>query len=453
MNHSLKHSVTHFLNAHLDPDKPILLGFSGGPDSLALLHLLIEYKQQKPLQLALAHVDHGWREESSAEAQQLHTLAVQLQLPFHLKTLNPETLLGNLEAACREERLNFFKELAERHQYQAVMLAHHADDQAETVLKRVFEGADLSCMGGLKEKSEIYGLPVWRPLLNISKNTIVTWLEQRGHIAITDKTNLDAKFLRGRCRTQILPYLAETFGKEISGNLCHLGAEVQELTRYLASRIAPFLTRVEVGGMGTFLDLSHDWPQEPVELKYLLRQLMRQEGITPSREAVETACRLITSGQSDRHITVGKSTIHIDRKRIFIEHQRGVESLPPRFLLQEGAYHYGPWQLTVVMKEKSETCQFLGWKSAWNGGVEVFLPVDAYHLGPAVMHAPYPGNQSSISKWWTNDKIPAFLRHRVPVIWRGDHIYHEFLTHRSVSQKFEENYLPTHWMQISLKYN
>ena len=453
MNHSLKDSVTQFLNTHLNPDKPVLLGFSGGPDSLALLHLLLECKQQKPLQLALAHVDHGWREESAAEAQQLHTLAVQLNIPFHLKTLNPKKLEGNLEAACREERLKFFKELAERHQYQAVILAHHADDQAETVLKRVFEGADLSCMGGLKAKSEIYGLPIWRPLLNIPKNTIVTWLEKQGHIAITDKTNLDAKFLRGRCRTQIIPYLNETFGKEIAGNLCHLGAEAQELTHYLASRISLYLARVEVGGMGTFLDLSHDCPQEPVELKYLLRQLMHQEGGTPSREVVEVACGLILSGKSGRYITVGKRTIHLDRKRIFIEHQQVEQALPPRLLLQEGAHHYGPWQLTVVMKEKSEVSQSLGWKSAWYGRLEAFFPVDTYHLGPAVMHAPYPGNQSSISKWWTNEKAPTFLRQRVPVIWLGDRIYHEFLTDRTVGQRFAESNLPKHWMQVNLKYD
>ena len=133
-------------------------------------------------------------------------LANELKLPFHLKTLNPQTLVGNLEAACRNERLKFFKELSKQHGYQAVILAHHADDQAETVLKRVFEGADLTCMGGLKEKSEINGLSVWRPLLNVSKNDVLIWLQQHGHVAITDKTNLDPKYLRGRCRIQIIPY-------------------------------------------------------------------------------------------------------------------------------------------------------------------------------------------------------------------------------------------------------
>lgn len=451
MNHRLKHTVYHFLSEHLDPEKPVLLGFSGGPDSLALLYLLLECKKKKSLQLALAHVDHGWREESGDEAQQLQELAIKLHLPFHLKKLNPDALHGNLEAACREERLKFFKELAECHHYQAVILAHHADDQAETVLKRILEGANLSCAGGLKEKSELHGLPIWRPLLGITKATILNWLEERNHIAFTDKTNFDARFLRGRFRTQIIPYLAEMFGKEISGNLCHLGDEVQELTLYLSSRIEPFLKPLEVGRMGTFLDLSQDCPQEAVEIKYLLRQLMKQEGLTLSRELVEAACGLIISGQGNRQITVGKKSIHIDRRRIFIAHQ-SVDVLPPPLLLQEGSYDYGPWHISVVSKHNLEPCQSMGWKSAWNGGVEVSLPADTYHLAPAAMQAPYPGNHTSISKWWTNEKIPAFLRHRVPVIWRGDHIYHEFLTQRSILRQQVEKCQPTHWLHICLKY-
>ena len=202
--------------------------------------------------------------------------------------------------------------------------------------------------------------------------------------------------------------------------------------------------------MGAFLDLSHSAPQEPIELKYLLRLLMHQEGLSPSREAVETVCDLVMKGKSDRLITVGKSTIHIDRKRVFIEHCT-VESLPTKVLLQEGVQQYGPWELSVSIGDNSEFVQASGWQSAWNGCIRVLLPADAYHLGPAVMHAPYPGDHSSISKWWTNEKVPTFLRQRVPVIWRGDRIFHEFLTNRLISHKHEGNHCPMHWMQIDIK--
>lgn len=452
MNQYLKHELHHFLTEHLNPDKPVLLALSGGPDSLALLYLLLECQKKRPFALNLAHVDHGWREESEQEAKQLHELALHLHLPFHLKKLNPRELHGNLEMVCREERLKFFRELAERYQYQAVILAHHADDQAETVLKRLLEGADLSCMGGLQKKTEMHGLHLWRPWLNITKAAILSWLQQHNHTPFFDRTNCDPKFLRGRFRTQIIPYLAEKFGKEISSNLCHLGEEVQELKHYLSTRVDPFLARLEAGSMGVLLDLSQHCPQESVEIKYLLRQLAKQEGLTLSREIVDTMCAHIISGKGNRHVTAGSKTICLDRRRIFILHHR-VETLPPPLLLQEGTHQYGPWHITVSCRSHPVQCHAMGWKCAWSGKSEISLPADTYHLGPAVMYAPYPGSRSSISKWWTNEKVPAFLRHCMPVIWRNDQIYHELLTGRFISNRQVEQQQQVSWLHVSLSWS
>src|SRR5262245_21228397 len=125
-----------FLKRHLDASRPVLLAFSGGPDSLALLHLLLDYRQQHPLTLHLAHVDHGWRSGSAAEAAKLKLQAEALGLPFHSCRLSDEDRQGNLEAAGREARLRFFRQLSSQFDCQAVILGHQADDVAETCLKR-----------------------------------------------------------------------------------------------------------------------------------------------------------------------------------------------------------------------------------------------------------------------------------------------------------------------------
>ena len=147
------HTLIKFFEGRYRQNMPLLLAFSGGPDSLALLHLLMEFHKIRPLKLAIAHVDHGWREESAEEAAQIALMAANLGLPLHLRKLDPKHLSGNLEAACREERFRFFASLCRDHGYQAVLLAHHADDLAETVLKRALEGASLPRLAAVRTEA------------------------------------------------------------------------------------------------------------------------------------------------------------------------------------------------------------------------------------------------------------------------------------------------------------
>src|SRR5581483_3757584 len=113
------------LKAHLKNEKPILLGLSGGPDSMCLLHLLLRLKEKNPINLHLVHVNHGWRKESNDEQKKLLELANSLSLPFHTKKCFPEKYEDNLEAESRKDRLDFFCTIAKEIDAQAVLTAHH----------------------------------------------------------------------------------------------------------------------------------------------------------------------------------------------------------------------------------------------------------------------------------------------------------------------------------------
>lgn len=421
-----------FLNEHYDQSRPLLLALSGGPDSLALLHLLLEYRKKQPLAFGVAHIDHGWRSESSNEANVLQQMARGLELPFHVKRLNPNEIQGNLEAACRLERLKFFSEMCRKHGYQAVVLAHHSDDQTETVLKRVLEGVSLPYLGSMRPISLIEGVTIWRPLLGVRKRDILAWLEERGLQGFDDSTNLNPKFLRGKFRSRLLPLLSSEFGKEVGAAIERLGVEAAHLRDYLEERIKNSRMRIQEGPFGLCLDLSGDCPDHPYELSYLIRKFCEEANLALSRHSIETALQLVLTGAADKQVESGTGCLKIDRRRLFAPKlpfgSLNVQPVQEKKLLKPGQIDMGPWSLSVQECERNFDQKTSNWKDVWSGRGEAWIPADdEYQAGPVQLQASYQG-KTSIAKWWTNAKVPAFLRGGVPVIWRSGEVFREFLS-------------------------
>jgi tRNA(Ile)-lysidine synthase len=263
--------VKKFIEKRLDPSRPLLLAYSGGPDSKALLYGLLE----AGFRPHLAHVDHGWREESRQEALALEKEAAQLNLPFHSIRLT-QTPEKNLEEHGREARIGFFRSLFDQIPFQSLLLGHHADDLAETALKRIFEGANLPFLGGMTAVCTLNGMPVWRPLLGLRKKEILLFLEARSLQGIYDRTNDDPRFLRTRLRHTLIPELCTAFGKEIVSNLAILSERAYELKEYLDRKISSI--RRKEGEWGSAFYLKD---VERVEARHLLK------GFIPSRALIE----------------------------------------------------------------------------------------------------------------------------------------------------------------------
>ena len=363
---------------------------------------------------------------SSREAAALEKLAGELQIPFHLKKLDPAQLKGNLEAASRQERIRFFTQLCQDYDYQAVMLAHHRDDQAETVLKKVFEGGALTSLAGLKEINRLDNLIIWRPWLDVSKEDILRLIDEWKLNPFIDRTNLDPRFLRGRFRTQLFPEFARIFGKEIHQSLCRLGKDAQELTHYLAAQTQSYASQWIRSPIGVCLDLSAHFPLYSLELKFIIKRLCEEEKCPLSYDLLETAAGLLSSNAANRQIVAGDKKIYIDRRRFFIL-RAPLSPLPPSKHLEVGEFSYGPWRVAVKRASSEEISHCTGWSDAWQGKMRIVLPKGDYHIGPPNTQARYL-NLTSIDRWWTNHKVPAFLRYKIPVIWHTESIVHEFLS-------------------------
>ncbi|MBA2727316.1 MAG: tRNA lysidine(34) synthetase TilS [Parachlamydiaceae bacterium] len=424
----MKRIVRDFLVCHSNLELPVLLALSGGADSLALLWILHEIKDELSFKFSVAHVDHRWRPSSHEEAQKLKEVVESLKIPFHLKVLDPEILTGNKENACRQERLNFFRSLCQEHHYQAVLLGHHADDQAETVLKRLFEGAGLTALGALRPVQELNQICLWRPLLPISKKKILDWIQSRSLIPIDDYTNRDIRFTRAKFREQIIPSLSNQFGKEISPSLNRLGREASALSDYLDMRITEHLSKIVEGPFGTMLDMQSTPGIPNIELKHLILRFFQRKEMALSYEEVETIVEFLQESKANKQIRSVDSCIFIDRKRLFLlNRQSHLHGMPLKISYGTTTRH--EWMIDVKDVEVDMTMlsSTSDWQMAWKSSMLVILPKGEYQLAVGVPGSQYLGS-SSLSKLWNAAKVPAFLRNLLPVVMCKESIVHEFLT-------------------------
>jgi tRNA(Ile)-lysidine synthase len=185
----------------------VIVAVSGGPDSMALLHVLWELRDRLGLTLEVAGVDHGLRPAAAGELGLVRARAEALGLPFVGLAVDvaPHRRGAGLQDAARRARLGALTALAAERGARRVALGHQADDQAETVLFRIVRGTGLAGLRGIPYRRD----PFVRPLLDLRRAEILRYLRRRSIPFVEDPSNADLRFARARIRHRHLPALAE----------------------------------------------------------------------------------------------------------------------------------------------------------------------------------------------------------------------------------------------------
>lgn len=432
----LKDRVLSFLRKHGVKDHRLLVAVSGGPDSLALLHLLTQCRQEFPLSIHVAHVDHRWRSSSRQEAAELKSLVRSWGLPFYLKTLDPGQ--AKSEALCREQRYAYFEELALNLRCYTLCLGHQQDDVAETVLKRSCEGAGLIRLVSMKEVSERSSLQLWRPLLAVSKQSLESYCQAHGLPFFIDPSNSSPDYLRARMRQHLLPFCTQQLGKEVRAPLAALAEEASELESYLDERCASYWQHLIKGSWGLCLDLSTECPTHSYEWKHLLRRFCEFiEGAVFSRDQLNEISSALIEAKANCFFENKKVQLYVDRRRLFLLTKKEgkdrshikAQDKESRTSLQLGSFYWGSW-LVQVEQESEGIFPVTGWRAAWQGKCRWKLPpeipLQELSLGQANRKLPY-GGKRSLDRWWTEQRVPAFFRDCLPVLYQGERLCHEFL--------------------------
>jgi tRNA(Ile)-lysidine synthase len=200
----------------------VVVGLSGGPDSVALADALARLAPARRLRVVAAHLDHGLRPGSAEDARFCAELAARLGLAFRSSTAHVRARRrgGGLEAAGREARYAFLRATARDEGALAIAVAHTRDDQAETVLLRLLRGSGSRGLAAMRPRAG----DLIRPLLGVSRSEVMSYLAARALPWREDPSNADPAFLRNRVRHELLPYLELRFNRGVRGALARTGS-------------------------------------------------------------------------------------------------------------------------------------------------------------------------------------------------------------------------------------
>ncbi len=221
-------------NKILQDGDSVLLGVSGGADSVCMLHVLYSLREKYHLKLYVVHVNHGIRgSEAKRDADFVEQMAENLQIPFRVVTANiPEMAKEQKlseEEAGRIFRYNTFEQVANEVGANKIAVAHNLNDNSETVLFNLFRGSRLK---GLRGISPMRG-QIIRPLLCCSRNEIEQYLKENNLSYCTDSTNKETDYSRNRIRLKLMPYIKENINQKAEYNIVNAAENLSQVYEYI----------------------------------------------------------------------------------------------------------------------------------------------------------------------------------------------------------------------------
>ena len=277
-----------------------MVAVSGGPDSVALLDVLSELAPRLDLHLAVAHVHHGLRAEADADAEIARAHAERLGLEYFLERVSVRAAppWEGLEAEARRARLAALEARARAIGAQRIATGHTADDQAETVLMRLFDGAGPRGLAGI---AFARGRLI-RPLLASRRADVLAHLGGRGLAWAEDASNRDPRIRRNRIRHEVLPYLADVCGRSIAESLCRSADLSRALVDDLEARARIELERLAARGTSGMVFKVADLRSlsEEVAAEVLLQAAAALGDARPRRAVVHRAARRFVRAETPR---------------------------------------------------------------------------------------------------------------------------------------------------------
>lgn len=280
----------------------IVIGVSGGPDSMALLNLLLTLKNNKKLsyEIVVAHINHGIREEAEEETTYVENFCKTHKLLWYTKRENVEELAKKqkigTEEAGRKLRYEFFEEVAKKVKAEKIATAHTANDNAETILMNILRGSGTSGLKGIEAKRNNRYI---RPLIECTRKEIEAYCEEEKLEPKQDKTNQENIYTRNKVRNRLLPFLEKEFNPNIITSLNRLSQIAKEENEYLQKQVEKVYDEICIEE-----NLGNKALEEKNIIELDLKKFNKQERVIKNRLVLYTINKLLGTSQNIEKIHI-----------------------------------------------------------------------------------------------------------------------------------------------------
>lgn len=437
----LQEKVNALLGSIGRAETTLVVGVSGGPDSLALLHLLKGLLG--PHSLMAVHLNHGWRDTAVTDAEFVRQTAVSWGIPCRIATENVPELARqegwSLEEAGRIARYRLFADTAREIGAAAVAVGHNADDQVETILMHILRGAGLRGLAGMQAAAPLPGAPdlqLVRPFLTTTRAEIEKYCRENGLEPVRDASNQDTTFFRNRVRHNLLPLLAD-YNPQIRERLRQMAESAAADDVYLQQQTAAAWADLVMAQGENWVTLNRErWTAVANSLKFRLLR-MAVSGLRPSVEinfsSIQKAFDLAERGHSgDQADLPGGVIMIIDPAQL---HFKLAEAALPVHLPQMTDVHPVPlpvpgvvrlangWliaaelaatpSLAAIRQNQDPWLAFVG--LAEDAALQIRPRQPGERMQPLGLH----GRSAKLKEVMIDRKIPARLRPSWPIVAQG----------------------------------
>ena len=293
---------------HFNNGDTIVVGCSAGPDSMALIDMLLKVRNKYSLSLIVAHINHNVRKESYEEAEYMKNYCEANNLVF-------ETMIiesygdDNFHNEAHNIRYNYFESLVNKYNANYLMTAHHGDDLIETILMRIVRGSNLKGYSGFKEVVDKGSYKIVRPLIRFTKEELKNYDMINGIKYYVDSSNEKDKYTRNRYRKYVLPFLKEE-DKGVHSKFLKFSETLSEVNKYIEKEREKVIRR-------TILDnkiqidvfLKEDIFMQKEVLYYLMNQFYNDELILLNDKHIDLILGIINSRKSNCYVNLPNEVV------------------------------------------------------------------------------------------------------------------------------------------------
>ncbi|MBQ7933494.1 MAG: tRNA lysidine(34) synthetase TilS [Lachnospiraceae bacterium] len=438
----------------------VIIGVSGGADSVCLLFVLARWARICPLELAVVHVNHGIRREAAEDARYVQGLCEQLGIPFYLIEADVRALARKQklseEEVGRQVRYEAFRQVMEEQSMNRIAVAHNAQDRSETMLFHLFRGTGLRGLAGIRPMPTP---ELIRPLLCLKRREIEGYLQEQGISWCQDATNATDDYTRNRIRHHILPYAEQEICAGAVEHMNHTADLLEELEDYVQRQLQQARCRCEDRDMrGDALGIQvAPFLQEDVFLQkqlvhtWLKERAPGQKDI--SRIHVEAVCELFWRGGNRRielphSLRAGRLYDRVllwrDADGAESQEVREYWSLPEEEVGGEFVFQVFPYKKDMKVPENQYTKWFDYDKI--NESMKIRTRQTGDYL--TIRLDEHRVVHKSLKDYMVTEKIPAYERDRIRLLAVGSHVV--WLPGYRISEEFKVNKNTKQILQVQL---